>query len=73
MDYSVIAPSLHELVERAVRGHVGNDAEGSLVSFVGCENCIGLSCLSFRADGGLHSKAFSNELLDDRDADKTIS
>ncbi len=73
MHHSVVAPSLHELIESAVWGHVGDDAEGSLASFVGCENRIGSSCLGFRADGGLDCIASSNEFLDSWDANKTIS
>jgi len=73
MDHSVVAPSLHEFIESAVQGNVGNDAECGVSSFVGCENCIGLSCLGFRTDGGLDRVAFSNEFLDSWDANKTIS
>ncbi len=73
MDHSLVAPSLDELIESAVWGHVGNDAEGSLASFVRCENCISSSCLGFRAGGGLDHIAFSNEFLDSWDANKTIS
>jgi hypothetical protein len=73
MDHSVVAPSLYEFIESAVWGNVGNDAEGSLSSFVGCENCIGLSCLGFRADGGFDRIAISNESLDSWDANKSIS
>jgi hypothetical protein len=73
MDHSVVAPSLDELIEGAVRVTSGMMRKVVLLASSGCENRNGLSCLGFRADGGFDRIAFSNEFLDGRDADKTIS
>lgn len=73
MDHSIVVPSLDELIEGAVRSHVGDDAEDNLASFVGIENRSGLSCLGFRADSGFDCIALSSEFLDGWDANKTIS
>ena len=73
VDHGIVAPSVDELIEGTVWGHVRNDAEGSLASFFGSENRLGLNRLSFRTDGGLDRMVVGNELLDSRNADKSTA
>jgi len=47
VDHGIVAPSVDELIEGAVWGHVRNDAEGSLASFFGSENRLGLNRLGW--------------------------